>query len=56
MVIITGCCHSGIVNTIRCVQTLTNSQQVYAVLGGFHLTGGTFEKIIPDTIAELQEK
>jgi len=55
LVVITGCCHSGVVNTIRYAQALTNSQQVYAVLGGFHLTGGIFEKIIPATIAELQK-
>lgn len=55
LVIITGCCHSGIINTIRYAQTLTNCQQVYAVLGGFHLTGGIFEKIIPATITELQK-
>ncbi|MBP2642933.1 MAG: 7,8 dihydropteroate synthase (methanopterin) [Firmicutes bacterium] len=55
LVIITGCCHSGIINTIRHAQTLTGCQQIYAVLGGFHLTGGLFEKIIPSTIAELQK-
>ena len=54
LVIITGCGHSGVINTIRYAQALTNVQQVYAVLGGFHLTGGIFEKIIPSTIAELQ--
>ncbi|WP_141241592.1 MBL fold metallo-hydrolase [Methanosarcina spelaei] len=55
LVVITGCCHSGIVNTIHYAQALTNNQQVCAVLGGFHLTGGIFEKIIPATIAELQK-
>ncbi|EGW40943.1 dihydropteroate synthase [Desulfosporosinus sp. OT] len=55
LVIITGCAHSGVINTIRYAQHLTDTQQVYAVLGGFHLTGGIFEKIIPDTIAELKK-
>jgi 7,8-dihydropterin-6-yl-methyl-4-(beta-D-ribofuranosyl)aminobenzene 5'-phosphate synthase len=55
IVVITGCCHSGLINTINYAQTLTNCQQVYAVLGGFHLTGGIFEKIIPITIDELQK-
>ncbi len=27
---------------------------IYAVLGGFHLSGAAFEPIIPQTIAELQ--
>ncbi|SDF30291.1 MBL fold metallo-hydrolase [Sporomusa acidovorans] len=55
LVVITGCCHSGLINTINYAQTLTNCQQIYAVLGGFHLTGGIFEKIIPATITELQK-
>lgn len=55
LVVITGCCHSGLINTISYAQTLTNCQQVYAVLGGFHLTGGIFEKMIPATITELQK-
>ncbi len=55
LVVITGCCHSGIINTIRHAQTLTNCQQVYAILGGLHLTGGIFEEIIPATITELQK-
>jgi 7,8-dihydropterin-6-yl-methyl-4-(beta-D-ribofuranosyl)aminobenzene 5'-phosphate synthase len=55
LVIITGCGHSGIINTIRNAQTLTGVQQIYAVIGGFHLTGALFEPIIPATIAALKE-
>ena len=54
LVIITGCGHSGVINTIRFAQTLTNIQQVHAVIGGFHLTGGVFEEVIPATVAALQ--
>ena len=35
--------------------TLTGIQGVYAVIGGFHLTGALFEPIIPPTIAALKE-
>lgn len=55
LVIITGCGHSGIINTIRYAQSLAGVQQVHAVLGGFHLTGGVFEKIIPVTVKEMQK-
>jgi 7,8-dihydropterin-6-yl-methyl-4-(beta-D-ribofuranosyl)aminobenzene 5'-phosphate synthase len=34
---------------------LTGIQQVYAVIGGFHLTGALFEGIIPETVAALKE-
>ena len=55
LVIVTGCGHAGIVNTIRNAQALTGVQQVYAVVGGFHLSGPLFERIIPDTVAALQQ-
>ncbi|HSH80154.1 MAG TPA: MBL fold metallo-hydrolase [Herpetosiphonaceae bacterium] len=55
LVIVTGCGHAGIVNTIRNAQALTGVQQIYAVVGGFHLSGPLFERIIPDTVAALQQ-
>ena len=45
----------GVINTICHAQELTGIQKVYAVLGGFHLTGTLFEPIIPPTIAALKE-
>lgn len=40
LVVVTGCGHAGIINAIRHVQALTGVQAIYAVIGGFHLTGG----------------
>ncbi|HEY7812820.1 MAG TPA: MBL fold metallo-hydrolase, partial [Nakamurella sp.] len=53
LLVLTGCGHSGIVNIVRHAKALTGVDQVYAVMGGFHLTGGIFEKIIPQTVAAL---
>jgi 7,8-dihydropterin-6-yl-methyl-4-(beta-D-ribofuranosyl)aminobenzene 5'-phosphate synthase len=53
LVVLTGCGHSGIVNIVRHAKRLTGIDRVHAVLGGFHLTGGIFEKIIPQTVAAL---
>ncbi len=53
LVVLTGCGHSGIVNIVRHAKRLTGVDQVYAVLGGFHLTGRLFEAIIPQTVAAL---
>jgi 7,8-dihydropterin-6-yl-methyl-4-(beta-D-ribofuranosyl)aminobenzene 5'-phosphate synthase len=53
LVVITGCGHSGIINIIRNAQFITGVQDIYAIIGGFHLTGGYFEPIIPATINEL---
>jgi 7,8-dihydropterin-6-yl-methyl-4-(beta-D-ribofuranosyl)aminobenzene 5'-phosphate synthase len=53
--VLTGCGHAGAINTIRHAQALTGIQKVYAVLGGFHLTGALFEPTIPPTVAALKE-
>ena len=55
LVVLTGCGHAGAINTIRHAQELTGIQKVYAVIGGFHLTGALFERIIPPTVAALKE-
>jgi 7,8-dihydropterin-6-yl-methyl-4-(beta-D-ribofuranosyl)aminobenzene 5'-phosphate synthase len=55
LVIVTGCGHAGIVNIIRNAQAITGIRQVYAVIGGFHLSGRQFEPIIPTTVAALQQ-
>jgi 7,8-dihydropterin-6-yl-methyl-4-(beta-D-ribofuranosyl)aminobenzene 5'-phosphate synthase len=55
LVIATGCGHAGIVNTIRNAQALTGIQEVHAVIGGFHLTGGHFEQRIPATVEALRK-
>jgi 7,8-dihydropterin-6-yl-methyl-4-(beta-D-ribofuranosyl)aminobenzene 5'-phosphate synthase len=55
LVVLTGCGHAGVINTVRHAQQLTGVQKVYAVIGGFHLTGAHFERIIPPTVAALKE-
>jgi 7,8-dihydropterin-6-yl-methyl-4-(beta-D-ribofuranosyl)aminobenzene 5'-phosphate synthase len=54
LVILSGCAHAGIINTIKYVQQITGTEKVYAVMGGFHLAGKTFENRIQPTIEELQ--
>ncbi len=36
LVVITGCGHTGIVNTIKHGQKLTGINKIYAIIGGFH--------------------
>ena len=47
LVIVTGCAHAGIINIIRQAQKLTGESRVFAVMGGFHLTGKTKEQLMP---------
>jgi len=37
LVTITGCAHSGIINTVRHGQRITGIESVYAIIGGLHL-------------------
>jgi 7,8-dihydropterin-6-yl-methyl-4-(beta-D-ribofuranosyl)aminobenzene 5'-phosphate synthase len=55
LVVITGCGHAGVINIVHQARSQTGVEQVYAVLGGFHLTGALFEPIIPQTIEALQK-
>jgi 7,8-dihydropterin-6-yl-methyl-4-(beta-D-ribofuranosyl)aminobenzene 5'-phosphate synthase len=42
LVVIGGCSHAGIINTVKQVQKVAQTNKVHAVLGGFHLTGPIF--------------
>lgn len=55
LVVIGGCCHAGIVNTLLYGKKLTGARTVHAVLGGFHLAGPLFEPMIGQTIDALKE-
>ncbi|MCW4054740.1 MAG: MBL fold metallo-hydrolase [Candidatus Bathyarchaeota archaeon] len=54
LVVLSGCAHAGIINTVTYAQHITETERVYAVMGGFHLAGKTFENRIQPTIEELQ--
>lgn len=45
LVVVTGCCHSGLVNTLMYIQTLTDNKPIYAVIGGFHLLNATQKRL-----------
>jgi 7,8-dihydropterin-6-yl-methyl-4-(beta-D-ribofuranosyl)aminobenzene 5'-phosphate synthase len=53
LVVLSSCSHAGAINVLKHAQRLTGIDKVHAFVGGFHLTGGLFEPIIPRTIAEL---
>ena len=53
LVVLSSCSHAGAINVLKQAQRLMGIDKVHAFVGGFHLTGGLFEPIIPRTIAEL---
>jgi 7,8-dihydropterin-6-yl-methyl-4-(beta-D-ribofuranosyl)aminobenzene 5'-phosphate synthase len=54
LVVLSGCSHSGIANTVAHARKVTGVDEVHVVMGGFHLTGPAFEPIIDKTIEGLR--
>jgi len=54
IVVLLGCAHAGIINTLRYVRLLTNDSPVYAVLGGMHLRSAGAMRI-ENTLSELRK-
>jgi 7,8-dihydropterin-6-yl-methyl-4-(beta-D-ribofuranosyl)aminobenzene 5'-phosphate synthase len=54
LVIISGCAHAGIINTISYAQRISGIINTYAVIGGFHLAGKEYENRIVQTTKELE--
>lgn len=55
LVILSGCAHAGIVNTVQYAMKVTGIDKIHAIMGGFHLSGPLFEPIIDRTTQELQK-
>lgn len=45
LVIILGCCHSGLENTIHYVQTVSGETRVAGIIGGMHMLNGSSARI-----------
>jgi len=55
LVVLSGCAHAGIINSVKHARKVSGVDKVHAVLGGFHLTGPLFEPIIGPTIEETKK-
>ena len=53
LVVISGCAHVGIVNTVKHAQKITGIQKIHAIMGGFHLTRAK-EELVRRTIADIK--
>jgi len=54
LVILSGCAHRGIVNAVKQAQKITGVEKIFAVIGGFHLSGVKPE-LIQKTIADIKK-
>ena len=53
-VVLLGCAHAGVVNTLMYIKSLTNNNPIYAVIGGMHLINAN-ENRITQTAKALHE-
>ena len=54
IIVFSACSHAGVVNVLKYAQQLFPKIPLYAVMGGFHLAGLSVEKIIPQTVKDMQ--
>lgn len=55
LIILSGCAHAGIINTVHHAVKVTGIDKIHAVMGGFHLSGPFFEPIIDRTTQEFKK-
>jgi len=53
LVVVTGCCHAGLLHTLQAVRRITRQTRIHAVIGGLHL-GRASEDVLEAVGAGLQ--
>jgi 7,8-dihydropterin-6-yl-methyl-4-(beta-D-ribofuranosyl)aminobenzene 5'-phosphate synthase len=53
LVVLSGCAHAGIVNTVKQAQKIAGTDKVHAIMGGFHLINAKPE-LIQSTVADIK--
>ncbi|MBI3043831.1 MAG: MBL fold metallo-hydrolase [Betaproteobacteria bacterium] len=53
VIVFTACSHSGVINVLTDARKVFGDVPLYAVMGGFHLSGAEVEAVIPDTIRDF---
>ena len=54
LVLILGCCHAGVINTIDYVKKITGETRIHAIIGGMHLKHASDDRL-DKTISALQQ-
>jgi 7,8-dihydropterin-6-yl-methyl-4-(beta-D-ribofuranosyl)aminobenzene 5'-phosphate synthase len=53
LIVLSGCAHAGIINTVRQARAVTGVEKVHAVMGGFHLSGPGKDDMVSETVAAM---
>lgn len=54
LVILSGCAHAGIINTMTYAKKVTGIERIHVVMGGFHLLGPSSEPLVGRTLDEMK--
>lgn len=54
LLIVTGCCHAGLMNTVRHAVKITGNRKIRAIVGGLHLAGAGEDRLTK-TVEFLKE-
>jgi 7,8-dihydropterin-6-yl-methyl-4-(beta-D-ribofuranosyl)aminobenzene 5'-phosphate synthase len=54
LIVFTACSHAGVINVLKHAKSSFPDVPLYAVVGGFHLTGSN-ERAIPNTVDAMRE-
>jgi 7,8-dihydropterin-6-yl-methyl-4-(beta-D-ribofuranosyl)aminobenzene 5'-phosphate synthase len=55
LIVLSGCAHAGIINTVIHARAVTGVEKVHAVMGGFHLSGPGKEGLIRETVSAMAD-
>ena len=55
LIVFSSCSHAGIVNVLLHAREVFSEVPLYGILGGLHLSGVAMERLIPDTMAHLEQ-
>lgn len=55
LIVFSACSHAGIINVLKQTQNIFPNVPLYAVMGGFHLSGRSVEKIIDNTVQDMKQ-
>jgi len=55
LVVLSGCAHAGIINTVNYSKEITEVESIHALIGGFHLAGKTNEERIEKSAEDLKK-
>lgn len=54
LVVLSGCAHAGVVNTVTYARQVTGIESIMVIMGGFHLSGQDPEQVIRPTVEALK--